>query len=177
MIQLGFALVALAGYVVFDRIYPAPDKKVAQKFKLDSNIVYMDSCIYNSPKTFINGDKLCYKFICRINPDRARLADGTVVEMKVPEEYIIRTFTIGVDPSDNSVDFVYLGPEQYHCDNDKYTECLCLQHLYKEILNYDFLVRLLDLMMVYDIDDPMRVDHWDNKEFFKLNSKIRKKSS
>ena len=177
MIQIAIGLVALAGYIIFDKNYPAPIKKVANKFEMDNNIVYKDCVINRYPKTFANGKRLCYKFQCRINPDRARLADATVLDMKVPEEFIIRTFTIGVDPSDNSVDFVHLGPEQYHCDNDPVSECLCLQHLYKETLNYDFLESLLDLMMVYDVDDPMRADHWDNKDFTNSNRNILKAMS
>lgn len=174
LIQLALGLVALAGYMVFDKLYPAPEKKKAPKFQLDSNIIYKDSCIYNSPKTFINGKKMCYKFRCRIRPDRARLANGKVLPMDVPDEFIIRTFVVGVDPVDNSVDFVYLGPEQYHCDNDPVSECLCIQHLYKEPLDYEFLTKLLDIMMIYDVDDPMRADHWENKEYFRQNSLIRK---
>lgn len=174
MIQLALGILVLAGYVVFDKVYPSPGKKKAPKFVMKDNIVYKDNVIYHSPKTFVNGKRLCYKFKCRINPDKARLADGRFVNMQVPEEYIIRTFTVGVTPTDNSVNFVYLGPEQYHCDNDPVSECLCLQHLYMETLSYDFLEKLLDLTMIYDVEDPMRADHWDNNEYKKLNRDVLK---
>jgi hypothetical protein len=173
LVTMGLGLTALAAYIVFDRLYPERKKIRAKAPEFETNITYKDCVIYGNPKSYKSGKHQCYKFICRVNPDRARLSDGTVLGMTVPDEFIIRMFVVGVDPMDNSVDYVYLGPEQYHCDLDLASECICLQHLHKEILNYDFLEKLLDLLMIYDIDDPMRADHWDDKNFSKMNNKLK----
>ncbi len=129
MIYLIFGVCSLIGYVIFDVLYPKPKQQLANPFELNNDIIRGTNFIRKLPKVDISEKHTTYKFKCRIAPNMARLASGKKVPMKVSDDLMIRTFTIGVDPQDNCVEFVYLGPDQYHCDLDPQSKCLCIQNL------------------------------------------------
>ena len=126
------------------------------------------------PKVDSSGKYTTYKFKCKIVPNVARLANGKEVGMKVSDDHTIRTFTIGVDPRDNCVAFVYLGPDQYHCDLDPMSKCLCIQNLLHDPLDGLFMERIYKLMITWDIEDSYRYDHLDHPVWVKENQQILK---
>ena len=174
MIILITGLVAIAAYVTFDRMFPKPKKKVAEPFKMSHNLIIGRNFISANPaSTNINGETR-YIFECRIEPSKARMADESIVCMKVPSDYIIRTFQISVDSDTNLINWVYLGPNQYHCDKDPKSKCLSIQSLLKRKLTRAALKELMDLLTTYDIQDSLRLDHWDNDTFVKKNRDLIK---
>lgn len=168
-------LVALGGYAVFDKLYPSPKKKEYEEIKFGYHVVDGDCVIYNDPQFFDSGNGFkTYRFRCNIIPYKARLANGSKMEMSATgDEFKIKEFLVGINPEDNTVEYVYLGENQYHCDKETKTRCLCLQEIYKTELNIQFLERLMELMTTYDIEDCVSHEHWEDESFKRSNSKIK----
>jgi hypothetical protein len=174
LIILGVSVVALVGWKVFDRIYPKPQARKVDDFK--PNPVFSGTnFISPNPKTWDHksgaGRYRAYKFQCSISPNTAMVM-GRDVEMKIPIDYKITEFTILASPKNNEVHYVHLGTTQYHCDLDPVSHCLCIQELYRETLDQEFLKKLMGMMLTYEILDSYRSDHWENEEFIKINQKI-----
>lgn len=167
-------LVSLGGYVVFDRMYPSPKKKGYEELKFGHHVVDGECVIYNDPQFFDDGNGFkSYKFRCYVNPYQARLADGTIMRM-VCDEFKIKEFIVGVHPEDNTVEYVYLGSKQYHCDKEPETKCFCIQEAYLTPLDMQFLDRLMELFNTYEVDDCVSHEHWESEKFGSdsYNSKI-----
>ena len=171
MLTLIAGLIAIAGYAVFSSRYPSPPPE--ENYEMCEDLVYGQNHIAHNHKTRKHREWVMHSFTCRIQPKKARMSDHqTFLPLWVPDEYIIRHFTVGVN-SDNTVEFVWLG-DQYHCDNDPQSNCLALQHLYREEFNEEFMEDLMDLISVYDVETSMRHDHWDHEKFRQNNKKIVK---
>jgi hypothetical protein len=173
LILIGVGILSLVGYQIFNWKYPKPVQSVADEFSLNTPVILGTNIISPDPKIYVQKGKetfKVYRFSCYINPDRASIA-GKVVEMNVPDEYLIEEFSILTDPKTNEVKFVHLG-NQYHSDKDPVSKCLCLVDLYLENLDYRFMERLMELLSTYDLFDSYCHDHWSNREFCKINTKV-----
>jgi hypothetical protein len=170
----GISVLSLVGYGVFNHLYPKPQSKKDVDFK--SNPVFSGAnFISPNPKVWDHSTKKkkfrAYKFKCNINPNIAMIKSQSV-EMLIPDEYSIKEFTLLVDPSNNEVHYVHLGTSQYHCDLDTVSHCLCIQDLYLEPLDQEFLKKLMGVMLTYDILDAYSQDHWENEKFVSMNTKL-----
>ncbi len=174
MLEIALGTAALVGYMIFDKVCPKPKKKTAPKFELAGMLNKGSSFISPNPHISKRGNVDAYKFQCIITPHKAMMDDGSIVRMNVPEEYKIKRFMVGVHPSDGTVEWVYLGSIQYHCDKDPKSKCLALQDLYREELNVEFLENLIELLETYDQASPLRLDHWHNKAYEKMNPDLIK---
>lgn len=173
---IGTGLLSLLVYGIFTWKFPKPEKVLTDKFCLNTLVINGTNIINPDPKTWVQSGKeqlRVYKFNCIIQPNKANLA-GTEVDMKIPDEYTINQFSILTDPETNEVLYVHLG-QQYHCDKDPISNCVCLSELYRENLDYRFMESLLELLSRYDLFDSYCQDHWDNDVFVKSNSKLTAK--
>ncbi len=172
MLTLGIGLLALGAYIYIDRKFPRPERQVAELFDLPFAVTKGVSVIAPKPEVENRKNEVFYKFKCRIIPDKALMADGEILSMNVPDSYRIKQFIVGVNPADNSVNWVHIGNDQYHCDKHETSKCLYLKHLYKEEISYEFLYKLIDLFETYNMDTPLRIDHWNDSNFERLNRNL-----
>lgn len=144
--------------------------KRGETFELPFPVTKGASIIASHPEVdYRKGAKVIfYKFQCKINPKEALLSDGSVVPMRVPSEYNIHYFTVGVNRNDNSVEWVHLG-DQYHCDKHKTSNCFYIGDLVSDAMSYEFLDELITLLETYNLDMSLNIDHWQNPKFEKLN--------
>jgi hypothetical protein len=173
LILIGVGVLSLVGYQIFNRIYPKPASPMADEFSLNTPVILGTNLISPDPKIYNQKGKenfKVYRFGCYIKPDRANLA-GTVVEMNVPDEYLIEEFSILTDPKTNEVKFVHLS-NYYHADKDPISKCLCLSDLYLENLDYRFMERIMEMLSTYELFDTYGTDHWNNRSFCTANDKV-----
>jgi hypothetical protein len=121
-----------------------------------------------------NGRKMWfYTFECSVKPNMAIMPSGSVECMKVPDEYKIRSFTVGTKPKTNEVQWVSLD-DQYHANKHRASSCLFIDDLVQMELSESWLQEMLETMMTYNENDPMCVDHWNNSKFEELNPDLCK---
>lgn len=173
MIYLGIGLLTLFGYIYFDNKFPKRPKVEAETYEMDIPIVYGDNFIQPPEKGEEYDDLTEYNVYCRISPCKALLIDGAYYDMKVPEEFMIRAFKIGVKTSDNTVNFIELGPNQYHADKCPKTGCLYIDDkIQGMVLTTDLMYEIMARIMVYELEHSMSFGHWDNAEFTRLNKEL-----
>jgi hypothetical protein len=180
MIQFAIGLLSLVGYIVYRETHPLPP--LSDEFEMETSLVHGNNYILppereRGPKHFPNPNKpkeykrlTTYVFKCHITPNKALLRDASIHEMKVPQDYMINEFHIGVH-SDNTVEYLDLG-KQYHSDRCPKSHCVFLGHLMGEKLTIDLMKDIMDLLLTYELDNPMDHRHWDNADFHKSNQGI-----
>lgn len=171
MLPFGIGFILLVGYILFEHRFPKRPVKPVDIFELDHPLIYGENHINNPCQADGPGDLTFYNFICRIVPCKARLKDLSFHDIKVPNDFIIHQFQIAVKP-DNTVEYLYLGPEQYHADKCPIENCLFLGDLKGEVLTEDLMKSIMVLMLTYDLDNPMNTTHWDNSDFNKSNQSV-----
>jgi hypothetical protein len=170
MLLFATGLATLVGYIVFERNFPK--RPIADKFELTTPITKRDNYL-RPPKLGVEYNDITeYDFKCKIRPSKAMTIDGQLHDMRVPDEFIIRKFTIGVKTLDNTVQYVYLGHDTYHSDKCEKTQCFYLSDLFDTVLCEDFVGVLMTKLMTYELENSMSHEHWENDAFLKLNKKL-----
>ena len=171
---IGTSVLSLVAWGIFNHKYPKPAEKRVEDFK-PNPVFSVPSFISPNPKVWdhkFGGKRYrAYKFKCSISP-RIAMMGGQKVKMSVPEKYNIKEFTVLVDPVDGAVHYVHLGRNQYHCDLDQRSHCMCLQELYLETFDQVFLKALMELLLTYELLDSYSQDHWENEEFINMNKEL-----
>ena len=170
MLLFATGLATLVGYIVFERNFPK--RPIADKFELTTSLMVRDNYL-RSPKLGVEYNDITeYDFECKLRPSKAMTRDGNLHDMRVPDEFIIRKFTIGVKTQDNTVQYVYLGKDAYHSDKCQKTQCFYLYDLMDKVLCRDFMIALMTRLMTYELENSMSDEHWENDAFLKLNKKL-----
>jgi hypothetical protein len=154
----------LIGYIIFDRSFPRRPIVPMKGLDLNAPVVFGQNHI--NPPT-IDGDE--YVFTCRVKPLYSLANGDSYKTIKVPDEYIIRYFRVGVDLKNNQIQYVDLGASQYHCDQNPNSNYLFIGELRGKELTKENVFEIMKLMMTYDLENPMRFEHWDNSGFVVAN--------
>lgn len=173
MLYLGIGLFTLVGYIMFDRKFPKRPVEDTITYEMNLPIIYGDQFIQPPVKSSESEGVTEYDVICSIEPCKALLIDGCYYDMKVPAEYRIKAFRIGVNTEDHTIRYIELGPNQYHVDKCPKTGCFHIRNTVQgEVLTDELMREIMAQLMIYDLENPMSFGHWENEEFKRLNSNL-----